>query len=386
MALATALATPIAWVQHYDIPLPFFVLLWPRPWFDERFRHARRKCRQATIPTAMKHKIALLLGSLAVASIILEVIVRLFHIAPAIIPIEITRPYGIFVKSDNPLLRYVPKPNSGDINQYGLRDYAYPIHKPQSVFRIIVIGDSIGFGYCNESSTLKIDDTFPKVLERDLSKRSLGHYRRVEVINLSVSGYDTEQEVEFLRTKGLALQPDLVIVAYCLNDAWDASIELGMMRQRSAGLDYWRKELFLKSELVRLVSYRLSLLARHLGLRTAKTTTDKSRNDQDDRVGRAFGTLAQLSQQYRFKTLIAVFPFFERWSDYPESKMHKEVGRKARKRHFFHLDLLHAFQESSPLDCRQLQGRCNREHPDEAGHRVAASAIGEFILENNLVD
>jgi lysophospholipase L1-like esterase len=334
----------------------------------------------------MKHRIALLLGSLAVTSIILEIIIRVLHIAPAIIPIEITRPYGIFVKSDNPLLRYVPKPNSGDINQYGLRDYAYPINKPQSVFRIIVIGDSIGFGYCNESSTLKIDDTFPKVLERDLSKRSWGHYKRVEVINLSVSGYDTEQEVEFLRTKGLALQPDLVIVAYCLNDAWDASIELGMMRQKSAGLDYWRKELFFKSELVRLVTYRLSLLARHLGLRGAQTTTEKSRNDQDDRVGSALGRLAQLSQQYRFKTLIAVFPFFETWSDYPESKMHKEVGRKARRNHFFHLDLLHAFRESSPSDCRQLQGRCNREHPDEGGHRVAASAIGEFILENNLVN
>lgn len=329
---------------------------------------------------------ALSLGSLAVTSILLEIIIRVFHIAPAIVPIEITGPHGIFVKSDNPLLGYVPKPNSGDINRYGLRDYAYPIDKPQSVFRIIVIGDSIGFGYCNESSTLKIDDTFPKVLERDLNKHSLGPYRRVEVINLSVSGYDTEQEVEFLRTKGVALQPDLVIVAYCLNDAWEASMELGMMRQKSAGLEHWRKELFFKSQLVRLVGYRLSLLARHLGLRGAQTTSAKSRNDRGDRVGRAFGTLAQLSQQYRFRTLIAVFPFFETWSDYPESRMHREVRRKARRRHFLHLDLLHAFQESSPWDCRQLQGRCNREHPDEAGHRLAASAIGEFILENNLVN
>jgi hypothetical protein len=85
------------------------------------------------------------------------------------------------------------------------------LEKPAEVFRIAVVGDSTGFGW-----QVQPTEAFPKVLQQNLNRAGR---RKIEVINFSVPGYNTNQEHELLTTKALGFHPDLVILAMCPNDA-----------------------------------------------------------------------------------------------------------------------------------------------------------------------
>lgn len=63
---------------------------------------------------------------------------------------------------------------------------------------------------------LEQNDTYPKVLEKMLKEYS---YRpRFEVINAGKKGYNTSQELTLLKTVGLGLNPETVILGYYYND------------------------------------------------------------------------------------------------------------------------------------------------------------------------
>ena len=55
----------------------------------------------------------------------------------------------------------------------------------------------------------------------------------VEVLSFGVPGYNLDQEIETLRSRALVYQPDVVIVAFCLNDLEGIfSYELGLVQDR----------------------------------------------------------------------------------------------------------------------------------------------------------
>lgn len=100
------------------------------------------------------------------------------------------------------------------INSYGLRDKEYPLEKPKDVYRILMLGDSYTFGIGNN-----LEDIFSKVLEKDLNAKS--KEKKIEVINGGCSSYSPLLEYLFLIYKGLALNPDLVILNYDISDVQD---------------------------------------------------------------------------------------------------------------------------------------------------------------------
>lgn len=80
--------------------------------------------------------------------------------------------------------------------------------KRDDTFRIIVIGDSLTYGLGVDE-----EDTYPRVLEKELRKRY-----RVEVLNLGVCGFDSEELVEVVERFAPLLKPDLILYGLCLND------------------------------------------------------------------------------------------------------------------------------------------------------------------------
>ena len=98
------------------------------------------------------------------------------------------------------------------INSLGFRDrQEYSLEKPKNTFRILVLGDSVTFGH----GTLD-DTTYPYLLEQQLKK-----WRpdvAWEVWNLGVPGYNTGQELAYLKQIGPQADPDLVIVGFYPND------------------------------------------------------------------------------------------------------------------------------------------------------------------------
>lgn len=93
----------------------------------------------------------------------------------------------------------------------GLRDDDVSRAKPAGTERIVAIGDSFTFGVGVQQR-----DAWTEVLQRRLGERR-GH--PVEVVNAGfASGHDPTMYEEWIAGAGLALDPDRVIVALCLND------------------------------------------------------------------------------------------------------------------------------------------------------------------------
>lgn len=88
----------------------------------------------------------------------------------------------------------------------GFRDVKeYIIPKPESTFRILMLGDSFTLGH-----GVEIEQTFSKILENHLNNEF--QQTNVEVINAGyASGFTWDEAYLFTKEKGLDYQPDLVI-------------------------------------------------------------------------------------------------------------------------------------------------------------------------------
>ena len=90
-------------------------------------------------------------------------------------------------------------------NSLGLRDGEYPLHRVEGKKRMLVLGDSFGWGFGVEAH-----ESFPKLLE--------SRNPDWEVINACVSGYGTDQEILYYRERGSRFHPDAVLLEFCDND------------------------------------------------------------------------------------------------------------------------------------------------------------------------
>lgn len=96
------------------------------------------------------------------------------------------------------------------INELGFRDGKHAPEKPPDVVRILGLGDSFLFGW-----GVPEDQTFLRLLERRLSDRT---GRRIETINAGVPGWGLNQYYIYLALMGRQLAPDLVVLAYFVDD------------------------------------------------------------------------------------------------------------------------------------------------------------------------
>lgn len=91
-------------------------------------------------------------------------------------------------------------------NKHGMRDYEYNVSKKPGSYRIVFVGDSFV-----EALQVGINETMENLLEN-----MLGNYygKKIESINLGVSGYQTAQELISLKKKGMRFNPDLVLLGF----------------------------------------------------------------------------------------------------------------------------------------------------------------------------
>lgn len=92
------------------------------------------------------------------------------------------------------------------INSKGLRDSEHSYEKMLGISRIVVIGDSFVFG----SGGVEAPNRFTDLLEKSM--------KNVEVINMGVPAFGSDQELLYLKTEGLKYHPDLVILCAFEND------------------------------------------------------------------------------------------------------------------------------------------------------------------------
>lgn len=98
-----------------------------------------------------------------------------------------------------------------EVNERGYRGKPVAEPKPPGTLRVVALGDSHTFGW-----GVRDEETFVRLLEGGL--RALAPDKIVEAVNLGTPGANAVQEVRLFETRGLALEPDLVVVQYELND------------------------------------------------------------------------------------------------------------------------------------------------------------------------
>jgi len=113
-------------------------------------------------------------------------------------------------------------------NSLGLRDREYPTVKPPGVMRILMLGDSF-----TEGAGLAAELTVPRLLEGLLNGRC---GRAFEVVNAGMGSYSPILEYLVLKTIGLALQPDLVILEFDMTDLKDDLLRTATARFDAQGL------------------------------------------------------------------------------------------------------------------------------------------------------
>ena len=152
-------------------------------------------------------KTILVLMGVILAIFIMEIALRLFPSNKFEANVSVAYQW----KSDgnNPQFRpskifgYEHIPNSSaEINSFGMRDKAYTLKKPDGVFRILLLGDSIcEFGHWSD------------YVEDMLNKN--GKY---EILNCGTCAWGLKQYYLYLKSKGKQFNPDMVLLGLCLND------------------------------------------------------------------------------------------------------------------------------------------------------------------------
>ncbi len=134
--------------------------------------------------------------------------VEFFHIMPYHMQGMIDHPELDYVHPTS--ISYYLGKNLVQLNEHGLRDEKIPYEKPLNERRILVLGDSVTFGW-----GVGQGETFSDIIEPLLYEET---GIRWQVINAGVNGYNSEQEATFLRIEGMRYTPDVVVLVYVTND------------------------------------------------------------------------------------------------------------------------------------------------------------------------
>ncbi|MCG8409368.1 MAG: SGNH/GDSL hydrolase family protein [Phycisphaerales bacterium] len=107
--------------------------------------------------------------------------------------------------------------NSGvivNINSVGFRGPEVPRKKASDEIRVLFLGDSVTFGF-----SLTWEDTFIARTAKKLRDRRPD--LNITLMNGGVGGYTTWQSLDLFKDEGVRVEPDFVVLNYCMNDMVD---------------------------------------------------------------------------------------------------------------------------------------------------------------------
>jgi lysophospholipase L1-like esterase len=326
-------------------------------------------------------RLLLLIGTTVIALGAAEVVVRVAGLAPSLVVV----PIGDILAVPDPELMWVLNPAAEGMSQPGLRGPAP--ENPKRRRRVLVIGDSVAHG-----TGLPESDSIPRQLEREL--RAAG--KDIEVLNGGVPGYDSRQQARALEVFLPQLEPDLVLVVYCLNDAFTTPgfpESLKRNAKRDGKQDEVRELLAHARDpsAVRILT-RSSHLARLLMAAWRSRTQDPMESAELNRTlgfdaaVRSLGGVKQAFRRMRqaagaLPVVVAIAPLFRFKDHYSEPDVHASVAALATDAGLLAFDLLPPVEAHFRKTRQNLAQDDDRVHPNAEGVRVIAEALTPRIEE-----
>lgn len=256
-----------------------------------------------------------------------------------------------------------------DTNSLGFRDLEFPVEKPEGSFRILALGDSFTYG-----SGVQLEDTWPQVLEQELSDRQPG---TVEVINggFAAGSHWPPGYVDWLRSDGLAFQPDLVILGLCLNDMGDVPL----LAYPKAEPVPWL------GGVSQLLNYVQQGLVQHRLMAERRDHGDVVRKDPQmwEATQLALTQMRDLLEAQDTGFAVVVLPMISQLGEhYPYLSLHDMAAQFLETNDVAYVDLLDPFRGREEAD---LWAHPTDQHPNDVGHRLIAVGIRQFLEQNEML-
>lgn len=277
-----------------------------------------------------------------------------------------------------------------DINSLGFRDRELLLIKAADELRVLVLGDSITFG-----DYLEADEVYVEQAEKVLQAAMPG--RKIEVVNGGVGDVGLKEEVDILEERGLSLNPDVVVIAFYLNDSrppWGFPGEegsYGFLRRHSVLAQSVYRRLLLtrwvrekgKSRFEWTIAAKNSQWQQSPELfnqMVAKAQYDWGAAWKEESwpgIDRQLQRLQALQAQHRFSVAVMVFPVkYQVYADFLDDTPQQRMRHEAEKFGFAYLDLLPLLRAKNrpPL----FYDHC---HPKEPANALIGQALAEFLQQ-----
>jgi len=282
-----------------------------------------------------------------------------------------------------------------DINSRGFRDEELPVEKGDKEIRILVLGDSITLG-----SYLPAEKVYGELVEKNLQSEMPNY--KIEVVNAGMGDIGLKEELDILEEKGLDIKPDIVLLAFYLNDScppWNTPFEFGhrgFLRSHLLIAEFFAREVLYRSKKEEILEpiIKYSEAGRKLDwknnredfLKFAKMADFDWGSAWEDRSWEIFDNeltrLKKDSEENHFKVAVVVFPvYFQVYSQFVEDKPQRNMEQRSTELGFYYLDLLPTLRDNSQINL--FFDHC---HPNQRGNEIIGDEISRFLFKEVFPD
>ncbi|MEE8453118.1 MAG: SGNH/GDSL hydrolase family protein [Thermoguttaceae bacterium] len=286
---------------------------------------------------------------------------------------------SLAIRSDVPGLAFVFRPNMtwkraphpSTTNSQGYFDDDHALKKPDGVFRIVVIGDSVA-----EGLAVGWRRSFVRGLQRRLNAAPAK--TTYEVVSLARCGYATSQQLVILRNEALQYNPDLILWSYVLNDPENP---------------FYHGD-FIGTIVIRRPSLHLLHRADRAWFFTKENIAARSGPEEYHRKlhhvywGRIEDHVKQIGHISKTGSVPIVFmvhPWFQAEpsiEEYRSSALHQKLTDLASQNGLLALDLLSAYRGHIPSQVCLPNDPC---HLNVEGHNLTAEFLFDELVARRLV-
>lgn len=274
--------------------------------------------------------------------------------------------------------------------------------KNEDVFRVVVLGDSIVFGY----GTIEAF-TISSRIEQYLNRYNIPGKKNVQALNLAVPGYNMTQYLAVLKKYGLKYKPDVIVVGLAIINDFDGFfmtyLTNGLLNPvpvfDSTGYNYNHKSpsrFLWNSYLFRSMYYKFAVSWEQLikgpknppgedrRYRRRLPASCDSSDEIWDNIKKILDEFKTISDKNETKILFLLFPtaeqLFYRNSKTPVPRTTQDIIIKLLDdRELSYIDLFD-YYNSYYLASKELPYCDLSSHPDNAGHRIAAHHTVDWIV------
>ncbi len=310
---------------------------------------------------------------------VIELVLRLFDPLGVSYFSEVDAYFDILETKDNysyihpALMDEIFQGVSVQTNSRGLRGPEFPFQKPEGLKRLLILGDSIVFGW-----GVEYENTFPALIQRNFDLSDI----HTEVIPAGVCSWNTRTEYEYFKREAIKFSPDILMLVIVGNDTDpkdNSNIEIG--KEELLDLVYRPNT---EQDILRRIWFglvELSYVFRHFQF-AVKMLTEK---DYEKITGRddltwldtqlALDGMISLCEEEGVSFIPVLYGGSESYMTHPILSMYAE---------YFDENSIDYFTVPEKLfSSSRYQNSAIDNHPNPEGHRIIAGHLFRILTETD---